>query len=77
MKAVEAKSNILQLFKNDADADIILSRLHAISDILNQCEEDIFLDQVHNKVLEAIDWYHRYCDEYGYQVYSEEEESEG
>ncbi len=60
--------NVLKLFKSTADQDIILARLMAINEILNDCESDEVLDIVQNKVLEAIDWYSRYCDINGYEV---------
>ena len=59
-------NNIIQLFKTEEDKDIIWTRLHALSDLLNACEEDDCLDQVHNKILEAIDWYARYLDVNGF-----------
>lgn len=61
------QNKILTLFKSPEDSDIILSRLHSINDILNECEEDEVLDIVQNKIIEAIDWYTRYCDEFGIQ----------
>ena len=59
-------SNVIQLFKTEEDKDIIWQRLHALSDLLNECEVDENLDQVHNKILEAIDWYARYIDVNGF-----------
>lgn len=62
-------SKVLQLFKNLNSADIILNRLHGVNEILNDCEEDPYLDIVQNKVIEAIDWYERYCHSNGYEIY--------
>jgi|GEM_PF-6260506 len=64
-------SNILTLIKGDDERDVILSRLYSISDKLNSMAEDPYLDQVHNKVIEAIDWYLRYADVHGYDLFGE------
>jgi hypothetical protein len=58
---------VLELFKSQEDQDIILNRLHAVNDILNEFDDEM-LDLVQTKVLEAIDWYSRYCDEVGFEI---------
>ncbi len=65
---METHAKVLKLFKSTVDQDIILSRLSSVNEILNQCDNDEILDIVQNKVLEAIDWYSRYCDMNGYEV---------
>ena len=66
------KINILKLFKNEEDNDIILSRLHSLNDILRDCEDDEVLNIVQQKILEAIDWYNRYVDESGFMLQSQD-----
>jgi uncharacterized membrane protein YjjP (DUF1212 family) len=66
---MEKHTRILTLFKNKSDRDIILSRLHSVNDILNDCEDDEILNIVQNKVLEAIDWYGRYVDLCDFKVH--------
>jgi hypothetical protein len=66
------KQKVLELFKNDEDFDPIASRLFTLSELLNNFEEsDDCLEMVHNKVLEALDWYTRYCDRYGFKKWWE------
>ncbi len=68
-KKSKPKAKILKLFKNQEEQDIILSRLYAVNDILNRYEEeDDYLDLVQTKIIEAIDWYSRYCDEHGFEL---------
>ena len=68
------QNKILKLFKTEEDLDIIASRLHSISDIINECEFDETLDIVHTKILEAIDWYARYCDQNGHLTWQSGED---
>ncbi|MBL7663662.1 MAG: hypothetical protein JNM93_00905 [Bacteriovoracaceae bacterium] len=63
---MENPNKILKLYKSQEEQDVILMRLHAVNDILNECDSDELLDIVQNKIIEAIDWYTRYCDDCGY-----------
>lgn len=67
-------NNILTLFKNPEDRDLILSRLNKLSDLFNELDDDSFLEMAHYKILEAIDWYSRYCDGCGYYESDDQEE---
>ncbi len=67
------KLKVFELFKNGEDFDPIASRLYSLSEMLGEMDEaDDCLDMVHNKVLEALDWYNRYCDRYGYKKWWEQ-----
>ena len=68
---METHAKVLKLFKNSVEQDVILARLSSVNEILNHCEDDELLDIVQNKVLEAIDWYSRYCDINGFEVLKE------
>jgi len=68
-------SNVLKLVKDDYEADIILSRLHSISDVLSEMESDPYLENAHNKVIEAIDWYLRFCEDRGFLPYQGEKQN--
>lgn len=74
----EKKQNILQLIKAPEDQDIVYNRLLSICDLLDKHgEDDPLLDIVQNKVIEAIDWYERYCEESGFNlVWENDDQSE-
>ncbi len=67
--SAEKTNNILQLIKSSEDQDIIYQRLKSVCDLINKYEEDDpLLDIVQNKVIEAIDWYERFCEQNGFRL---------